>query len=267
MSVHCEKLEAHLKALSADAPEVRVCVLLSGGVDSSVVAAAALAALPGRVRALTVRSEFMAAHDAQWALRIAEHLRLPHRTLAVRLLADPGIRAHENDRCYRCKSAICRAAHAAEPEALLLDGTNVNDDPHRPGRRALREQGVLSPLEACGLGKAEVCELAEEYGLPNAHRPSNSCLATRLPPGRPILAEDLAKVSRLEDVLREAGFDDVRARLGERKVVVEIPRGSEALLETAHAGLMRTVVGLGLQFAGYAYRKTPRGSRGKGEHV
>lgn len=231
-----------------------VAVLLSGGMDSSVVAAAAVSALGGRARAVTVRSEFVAGHDLEWATRIAEHLGIRHAFVAVRALDDPGIRAHERDRCYRCKKLMCRAAADVAGEALLLDGTNADDDESRPGLRALREFGVCSPLKQGGFSRTKVEALALEYALPVLHRPSNSCLATRLEWGRPIRREDLARVARMEEVLRETGFKDVRARIAGGKLTVEIPEGTERLLEAGHSRIMETAKGLGLALAGYAHR-------------
>jgi ATP-utilizing enzymes of the PP-loop superfamily len=236
--------------------EERVAVLLSGGVDSAVVAACAFAALGERAVAVTLRSEFTSGYDFDWAERIAAHIGIPHLLERVRLLDDPGILAHESDRCLRCKRMLCAQARQLAPGALLLDGTNADDDPARPGRRALREFHVRSPLEECGLGKEHVRELAEKLALPNAHRPSNSCLATRLVAGRVIRRENLARVARVEEVLREEGFEDVRARLDDLKMILEIPFGSDALLEKSHARIMETIKGLGLILAGYVYRSS-----------
>ncbi|WP_155887629.1 asparagine synthase-related protein [Paucidesulfovibrio longus] len=251
MSVLGDRLEQLFASLDR---EERVAVLLSGGVDSAVVAACAFAALGGRAVAVTLRSEFTSGCDAEWAARIAAHIGIAHLFGRVRLLDDPGILAHESDRCLRCKRILCAQARQLAPDALLLDGTNADDDPARPGRRALREYHVRSPLEECGLGKHHVRELAENLGLPNANRPSNSCLATRLIAGRVIRREDLARVARVEEVLREEGFEDVRARLDDLKMILEIPFGSEPLLEKAHARIMQTIKGLGLTLAGYVYR-------------
>ena len=50
--------------------------------------------------------------------------------------------------------------------AVLWDGTNVDDlADFRPGFRALREQGVESPLLMAGLGKAAIRTLSRDLGL------------------------------------------------------------------------------------------------------
>ncbi|MGE4290974.1 MAG: asparagine synthase-related protein [Desulfovibrio sp.] len=235
--------------------ERKLVVLLSGGVDSAVVACAAQEVRGRDACALTLRSEFFSGHDVDCAVTVTEKLGLEHHLVRIRLLDDPGIRAQEKDRCYRCKRIICATARDAAGEAEILDGTNADDDPDRPGRRALREFDVCSPLAECGLTKAQTRVIAREYGLPNADRPSNSCLATRLPWGKAIRCEDLARVARLEEVLRDQGFTDVRARLDDPLVIVEIPAGSERLLEQAHSTIMRTITGLGLTLVGYTHRK------------
>lgn len=260
MSGFREKLEHHLAELakggatSRSESSGRVAVLLSGGVDSSVVASAAVAVLGGRAQAITLRSEFLSNHDLFWVRAVVRHLGLPHRLETIRLLDDAEIQANENDRCYRCKLLVCGAARRMLPGVLLLDGAHAGDDPQRPGRRALQELGVRSPLAECGFAKSLVRALAAEYGLPNADRPANSCLATRLDRGRVIQREDLARVARLEEVLLEEGFRDVRARLSGQKVIIEISQESEKLLECSHHRIMETIKGLGLNLTGYTRR-------------
>ena len=133
--------------------------------------------------------------------------------------------ANTENRCYYCKHALftrlLEAAHA-DGFPLVLDGCNASDDAaDRPGMRALRELGVRSPLRECGVTKADIRRLSKEAGLPVWNKPSYACLATRIPAGTAITAEDLARVSRGESVLMERGFSDFRLRL----------RGADGLLQ------------------------------------
>ena len=99
--------------------------------------------------------------------------------------------------------------------AAVLEGSNLDDDGDwRPGRRAIRELGVRSPLHDAGLTKAEIRALSREMGLPTADKPSFACLASRFPYGERITAEGLARVERAEDWLRSAfpGLAQLRVR-------------------------------------------------------
>ena len=95
----------------------------------------------------------------------------------------------------------------------MVDGANADDvGDHRPGMRAAAERGVLQPLLAAGIGKAEVRRLARDLGLPTWDAPQQACLASRVPYGEPITVEKLAAVAAAEKALRALGFRQCRAR-------------------------------------------------------
>jgi uncharacterized protein len=197
-------------------------VAYSGGVDSALALYAATRALGPRAVGVHVRSEFICAAERERAETVAAFLgrecgaRVVTRTTSV--LADASLRANPPDRCYRCKRLVMaevRAAALAElgDGAAVCEGTNADDDPTRPGLRAVAEAGALSPLSACGLTKRDVRELARAAGLPNAGDPSNSCLATRVPAGHELTFKRLTLVEGMERAARELGLADIRARV------------------------------------------------------
>jgi len=213
------RLNHLLDCLRAAGP---LAVAYSGGVDSSLTLWAAAQALGGGALGVTVRSEFICETERRRADRVAAHLdrgvgaRVVARSVSV--LADPRLRANPADRCYLCKRLVLAEVRAAAqeelgPEAKLAEGTNADDDPTRPGLRAVAEAGVLSPLVLCGIDKAGVRELARQIGLPNAEDPSNSCLATRVPTGAELTFARLTAIEGLERAARELGLTDLRARL------------------------------------------------------
>ena len=156
----------------------RVALAFSGGVDSSYLLYSALQ-WAGSVGVYYVRSAFQPQFEADDALR-----------LSADVLADARVAANPSDRCYFCKKIILSAIRAqAEKDGydVLLDGTNASDDiADRPGWRALQEEGVLSPLRLCSLGKADIRRLSKEAGLFTASKPAYACLATRIPRSQPI---------------------------------------------------------------------------------
>ena len=78
--------------------------------------------------------------------------------------------------------------------------------------RALREEGVLSPLRECGLTKADIRRFAREAGLSSWNKPAYACLATRIPPCELITKNKLHSVEAAENFLFSLGFSDFRVR-------------------------------------------------------
>ncbi|MDP2848241.1 MAG: hypothetical protein Q8O35_08605 [Humidesulfovibrio sp.] len=197
-------------------------VAYSGGVDSSLALWAAAKALGERALGVTVRSEFICGAERERADRIAACLaQVAGARVAVRdisVLTHARLRQNPEDRCYMCKQLVLSEVRAAArqilgPDAKLAEGTNADDDPARPGLRAVAEAGAVSPLAACGIDKRGVRELARLVGLPNAEDPSNSCLATRVPTGAELTFARLTAIEGLERAARELGLVDLRARL------------------------------------------------------
>lgn len=85
-------------------------------------------------------------------------------------------------------------------------------DETRPGRRAGKELGVKKPLEEVGLTKTEVRNYGKKLGLPNWNKPSNTCLATRVPFGEEITKEKLKRIGTAESYLADLGFEGFRVR-------------------------------------------------------
>lgn len=232
--------------------EVRpVVIALSGGVDSGLAAAAAYAAggpSRGSVLAVTVRSELTSAPDVVRASKVARHVGLSHRILVLRMLENEAVVRNGPDRCYHCKRAIFDLVRREfGRECLLVDGTNADDDPARPGLRAAREHGVFQPLKALSIPKRRVRELARAAGLPNWDTPSESCLATRLPQGTALTRERLDKVRTMEDFLRDRGVKALRARLDDMVATVEYPTQYAEIMQQERDSLAEMIKGIGLR--------------------
>lgn len=187
-------------------------VAMSGGVDSSLVAAAAYRALGERCVAVTVRSELTVPRDFTRAVELAEHIGIKHHSTLFQALENPSLRGNATDRCYHCKRAIFDLMKRGYGEdCRILDGTNSDDDPARPGLRAVNEFNVLSPLKEAGMGKEVVRMIARGAGLPSWDRPSESCLATRIKAGVELTEKGLAQVRAMESFFHEQGVETLRA--------------------------------------------------------
>jgi uncharacterized protein len=224
-----EKARSLLEVLGELCP---VGVALSGGVDSSLLAAAAAEACGEGAATLTARTAFHPDADGEAARKVARKLDIRHLEVRVDILGDRAIAGNPDNRCYLCKRMLFQALMAAGEEAgfgNLVEGSTVDDlSDYRPGERALLELGVRSPLREADLGKAEVRALARALGLPGWNRPASPCLATRVPHGTAIGRELLERIERLERLLGDLGFREVRARCHGDILRVEVePAGIE----------------------------------------
>lgn len=195
----------------------RVALAFSGGVDSAYLLYAARAC-GAQVRAYYVQTAFQPAFEREDALRLARELGAEMTVLPLNILDREEVCSNPPERCYHCKRAIFSAifglAAAADGFSLVIDGTNASDDAgDRPGMRALRELSVRSPLQECGLTKAEIRARSREAELFTWDKPAYACLATRIPTGEAITAEKLAATEAAEAELAALGFSDFRVRL------------------------------------------------------
>ena len=190
-------------------------IAFSGGVDSACLLWAAQR-YGKRIKAYYVKSAFQPQFELDDARRLAEQLGADMEVLDVDILSRSEVTANPANRCYYCKRAIfTRITDAARADgfSLLLDGTNASDSADdRPGMRALRELSVRSPLRECGLTKAEIRRISKEAGLFTYNKPAYACLATRIPTGQTITAENLHRTEEAEGMLFGLGMRDFRVR-------------------------------------------------------
>jgi len=254
-------------------PHGRLAVLLSGGVDSSLLAAAAASALgPGRVLALTFASPLTPEEDLAAARSVAAQLGLRQAVLPYDALGIPEVAGNSPLRCYACKREVIRLAKeaaAAEGFRILAEGSNAGDmdGALRPGIRAVREAGILSPLAEAGLGKAAVRHLARALSLAVSERPSSPCLATRFPTGHRLTAAEVSLVAIAERELRALGLSVVRLRWrGVGEVALEVGEAELALAKSRRPAIEARLTALGLRLAcaplPYGQEKAP--ARGGG---
>lgn len=206
--------------LKANSPAL---IALSGGTDSmTLLAAFVKEGLP--VSAATVRSEFTPPEEIQRAENFARKLGAEWKVFDVSVLSDEHLRTNPEDRCYLCKKRIMQTLLSAADGKTVCDGTHADDaDEERPGKKALKELGIVSPFALSGFGKSEILAMAKELGVPVY--PASSCLATRIPFGEEITAEKLKIIAESEAILREKGIRGVlRVRICGRDAVIETER-------------------------------------------
>ena len=205
----------------------KAAIAFSGGVDSAWLLCAALK-YGADVKPYCVVSAFQPAFERKDAEEICRILGAELTFLELDVLSQPAVAENPADRCYHCKTAIFTALRSraeADGYSILLDGTNASDrEDDRPGMKALRELGVLSPLRLCGLTKDEIRRLSCEAGLPTWNKPAYACLATRVPTGERITQEKLNRVEGAEGALMSLGFRDLRVRLWHDAARLQLPK-------------------------------------------
>ena len=84
---------------------------------------------------------------------------------------------------------------------------------YRPGIDALHGNGIRSPLLETHFTKNMVRKTAKSVGISIFDKPSNSCLASRIPWGQRVTAEKLARIEMGEKIIKQkTGLKQVRVR-------------------------------------------------------
>jgi uncharacterized protein len=232
--------------------EASVIVAFSGGVDSSLVAAAAQRALGPRALAVTAVSPALASGELEQARAVAAAIGIRHLTVDTHELDNPAYRRNGTDRCYHCKNELyTRLAEVARERryARVLSGANADDlGDWRPGLRAAAEHAVRHPLVELGIGKDAVRTLARTLALPSADKPASPCLASRLPYGTPVDPVALRQVDRAERALEALGHRVLRVRHYGARARIELGSEELARLDSAAAAQAAAAV----RAAGYS---------------
>lgn len=201
-------------------------VAFSGGLDSTLLLRAAREALGKCVAAVTVSMPYTPRWEIQEAGEAAAGMGVVHRLIDMPLAED--IRFNPPDRCYRCKKQMfALLMNDAETSGLqvVLDGTNTDDlRDYRPGIRALRELGILSPFLEHGMTKEDIRSMARGTGLPNWNRGFSACLLSRMPYHHEITPHRLQMIEKAEQCLRDVGFKFVRVRSDGTLARIEVGR-------------------------------------------
>lgn len=205
------------QASSASLPETSLSgmnlIAFSGGVDSTLVAAAVHRVFPTNTLAIIGVSASLPLDQLLLARELAAHIGIPLQELPTREGDLEAYIANDGTACLYCKTTLyqtmkdfaealrARLASSAG-EVVLFNGTNADDltDPTRLGLQAAETYRVASPLK--GLSKAEVRRLSAALGLPNAHHAASPCLRSRLAYGVPATRENLRRIEEAEQHVR-----------------------------------------------------------------
>ena len=194
-----------------------VLVSLSGGVDSALVAYAAFQKLGKRSFAVTADYKTLSKDELDSAKQIADEIGIKHIIINYNELENENFVKNDNNRCFYCRDELSeKLIETAKQFQLdvIVDGTHTDDlGDYRPGINALRKNGIKSPLLDVNLSKDEIRIICKKIGLTIYNRPSNSCLASRIPWGQRVTAERLARIEMGETIIKQlTGFELIRVR-------------------------------------------------------
>jgi uncharacterized protein len=206
-----------------------VIVALSGGVDSALVAYAAHRILGDNAFAVTADYKTLAKEELESAKKICKEIGIRHIIIEYDELQNEDFIKNDKNRCFHCRSELSEhLIRIARKEniSLIVDGTNLDDlGDYRPGILALKNNGIRSPLVEVRLSKQAIREIAQLVGLSVYDRPSNSCLASRIPWGQRVTAERLARIEVGETLVKQIlGAKQVRVRDMNGHAKIEVGR-------------------------------------------
>jgi uncharacterized protein len=233
----------------------KVVVAYSGGVDSTLLLKVAKESLgEEKVVAVTALSPLYPDRELAGAKRMAQEMCVNHILIESNELEIEGFSKNPSNRCYFCKKELFEEMrNLARKEAIsfVVEGSTLDDEKdHRPGRKAIQELGIRSPLQEARFTKEDVRELSKTLGLPTWDKPSFACLASRFPYGEEITPEGLRMVDEAEAFLFSLGFKQVRVRHYQSLARIEVyPEEMSRLMN----GSLREKVVNRLKKIGYRY--------------
>lgn len=246
-----EKLDAlreTLRALGSAA------IAFSAGVDSTFLLAVAHDVLGDNAVAFTAASPANPRRETNAASEFCSQRGIRQVSFGVNELEIEGFAHNPANRCYLCKTHLFKTlARLAQDAGLahVIEGSNVDDlGDYRPGRQALLELGIESPLQVCGFTKQDIRDLSREMGLPTWDKPSFACLYSRFAYGDELTKKKLEMVDAAEQLLLDLGFETVRVRMAGDAARIEVY--PDEIARAAQDPVRTEIVG-GLKALGFSY--------------
>ena len=195
----------------------KVMIALSGGVDSALVAYAAFKKLGSSATAVTADYKTLSKEELETSKQICSEIGIRQIFLDYDELENENFTKNDSNRCFHCRMELgdhlIKLARENSIE-IIVDGTNIDDlGDYRPGIEALKQNGIRSPLVETNFSKSQIRDAAKFVGLSVFDKPSNSCLASRIPWGQRVTAEKLTRIELAESIVKRlTNLNHVRVR-------------------------------------------------------
>lgn len=234
-----------------------IALAFSGGVDSSLLLAV-LGKLhqenPFPVQALTMHSILQDEQEMSDAKDFAQKFGIKQKIFRFNPLEIEAVKYNRQERCYFCKRCIFQKFSDYSKEQgliYLMDGTNADDlKTFRPGKKALQELGIISPLAELGFSKAQIRQLSQELGLATASKPAIPCLATRFAYNTFLDEEEITRVAKAEIKLKQLfpKIKDLRLRVHNDLARLEIQQADFPQIFSRYMEVVESLKSLGFKF-------------------
>ncbi len=207
----------------------KVMIALSGGVDSALVAYAAFQKLGTSAIAVTADYKTLSEEELQTSKQICSEIGIQQLFLDYSELENEKFTKNDSNRCFHCRMEL--GTHLVELAKkhnveIIVDGTNLDDlGEYRPGIEALKQNGIRSPLVETNFSKSDIRDSAKSIGLSVYDKPSNSCLASRIPWGQRVTAEKLTRIEFGETIVKQlTKIKQVRVRDLDGSAKIEVDK-------------------------------------------
>lgn len=212
-----------------------VLVALSGGVDSALVAYAAFQNLGNSAIAVTADYKTLSRDELSSARNVCNEIGIKQIIINYNELENENFVLNDKNRCFYCRDELAKKLKDLAMKLgveTIVDGTQSDDlADYRPGIRALKSNGIQSPLLEIQFTKQQVRDEAKRINLSVFDRPSNSCLASRIPWGQRISAERLARIEVGETIVKQTlGANQVRVRDFDGVAKIEVAKNELELI-------------------------------------
>ena len=216
------KIRDYIKNLNS------VCVAYSGGVDSTLVASLSFEQLGKKAVAITGVSSALANTLLEEARSQARWIGVEHLEIETSELDQENYSKNPKDRCFACKKELHKHTTYFSQKLnykIVVDGVNFDDlGDYRPGIKAARQAGVISPLAIFEFSKKDIRDISRSLGFPWWDKPAQPCLSSRFPYGQEITNDRLKMVEKAEEYIKKGGILEVRVRSQGSTARIEVPR-------------------------------------------
>lgn len=231
-------------------------IAFSGGLDSGVLAKAVYDCLgEKKVIAVTAQSAIRPAWSCKETKAAAREIGIKHKVIFTQELKNDKFTDNREERCYWCKRELFsefKKLNFEDKYKVILDGTNYDDIKDiRPGLKANKEFGIISPLCEIGFTRKDVADLAGYLKLSLRRKPKNTCLVTRIPLDEKITLERIKRIEKTEDILRNFLGKECLFRARDHKDILRIESEKDMWTKLKNSGI--TIIIKKLKKLGYKY--------------
>ncbi len=249
MEKKCKQLKKNIKKYG------KLVIAYSGGVDSTFLLKMAIEVLgKNNVVAVIAKSPTYPESEMVSAVNTARLLGAKYKIIKTNELDNKKFVVNPRDRCYYCKKELFQKLKKIGEQyniTQIAEGSNYDDlKDYRPGRKAVIEFGIKSPLLEAKLRKQEIRALSKQTGLPTWDKPSYACLASRIPYNTIITEEKLKRIDCAENILKKTGFYQVRVR--EHNDLARIEVEPKEIYKLINPNIKRKIINSFLKL-GYLY--------------